>query len=130
MDRLSLPSNSAKLNVTGLLLGGAGILLQILAGSTLYPSLLGPGALLATAILVSLVHSRWTSYIALLVPLLMGIGALVTALITGDFTRQLTGFGEPAIVLGSVMHVIGLTAAVVGGVGIVMRPQLVREHAH
>jgi hypothetical protein len=104
--------------------------LQIAAGSTLYPSFLGPAALLGAAILVALVHARWTSYIALVVPLVLGVGALVTALITGDFIRQLTGFGEPAIVLGSVMHVIGLTAAVVGGVGMVLRPQVVPEHAH
>ena len=129
MDRLSLPSSSAKLNFTGLVLAAAGIVLQIAAGSTLYPSFLGPAALLGTAVLVALVHDRWTSYVALLVPLLMGVGALVTALINGDFIRQLTGFGEPAIVLGSVMHVIGLIAAVAGGVGMVLRPAPVPEHA-
>ena len=130
MDRLSLLSSSAKLNFTGLVLAAAGILLQIAAGSTLYPSVLGPAALLGTAFLVTLVHARWTSYVALLVPLLMGIGALITALMTGAFIRQLTGFAEPAIVLGSVMHVIGLIAAVAGGFGMVLGPARVREHAH
>ena len=129
MDRLSLPSSSAKLNLTGLVAAAAGILLQIAAGSTLYPSLLGPAALLGTAILVALFHARWTSFVALFVPLLMGVGALITALITGAFIRQLTGFGEPAIVVGSVMHVIGLTAAVAGGVGMALGPSREPERA-
>lgn len=125
MDRLSLRSSAAKLNVTGLLVAAGGILLQIAAGSTLYPSFLGPAALLGTAVLAALVHGRWTSHVALLVPLLMGVGALIT----GDFIRQLTGFGEPAIVLGSVMHVIGLIAAVAGGSGMVLGSPRVPEHA-
>lgn len=130
MDRVRLLSNSAKLNVTGLVLTAAGMLLQIAAGSTLYPSFAGPAVLVGTAVLVVLVHGRWTSYVALLVPLVLGLGAIVAALMSGEFIRQLTGVGEPAILLGSVVHVIGLTAAIVGGVGMLWGPSRVPEHAH
>jgi hypothetical protein len=129
MHRVTQLSNSAKLNVTGLVLTAAGMLLQIAAGSTLYPSFAGPAVLLATAVLVALVGGRWMVYVALLVPLVLGLGAIVAALISGEFVRQLTGFGEPAIVLGSVMHVVGLTAAVTGGVGMVLGPRQAPEHA-
>jgi hypothetical protein len=130
MHRVRLLSTSAKLNVTGLVLTAAGMLLQIAAGSTLYPSLAGPAVLLGTAILVALVLGRWTAYVALLVPLVLGLGAIIAALISGEFIRQLTGFGEPAIVVGSVMHVIGLTGAVTGGVGMILGPPRAPEHAH
>ena len=129
MDRITPLSNAGKLNVTGLVLTGAGMLLQIFAGSTLYPSYLGPAALLGTAALVVLIHGRWVSYVGLTVPLLLGLGAFITALISGGFIRQLTGFGEPAIVVGSVMHVIGIVAAVTGGIGLVLGPSRVPAHA-
>jgi hypothetical protein len=127
MDRITQLSTSAKLNVTGLVLTAAGMLLQIFAGSTLYPTISGPAAMLATAALVVLIRARWTSYVALIVPLLLGVGAFITALISGGFISQLTGFGEPAIVVGSVMHVIGIVAAVAGGLGMVLGPSRLPE---
>jgi hypothetical protein len=130
MDRVRLLSNPAKLNITGLVLTAAGMLLQIAAGSTLYPSFAGPAVLLGTAVLVALVRGRWTSYLALLVPLVLGLGAVVAALISGEFIRQLTGFDEPAILLGSVLHVVGLTAAVTGGVGTLLGRPRAPGHAH
>jgi hypothetical protein len=39
---------------------------------------------------------------------------------TGDFIDQLTDTGQVGILLGSLMHVIGLVAAVAGGVGMVL----------
>ena len=54
------------------------------------------------------------------VPLVLGIGAVVAAVMTGEFVDQLTSFGQSAILIGSGMHVIGLTAAVVGGVGMLL----------
>jgi hypothetical protein len=129
MDRVRLLSNSARLNVIGLVLTAAGMLLQIAAGSTLYPSFAGPAVLLATAAVVALLGGRWTTYLALLVPLVLGLGAVIAALISGAFIRQLTGFNEPGLVLGSVMHVIGLAAAVTGGVGMLRGPARVPADA-
>jgi hypothetical protein len=112
-------SSASKLNATGLVLTGAGMLIQVAAGSTLYPSFAGPIVLLASAVIVLFGPARWTPFVGLLVPLALGVGALIAALMTGDFVDQLTNVGEPGVLVGSVFHVIGLTAAVVGGVGMV-----------
>lgn len=63
---------------------------------------------------------RWTPYVGLLVPLILGVGATIAALMTGDFVDQLTDIGEAGILVGSVLHVIGFVAAVAGGVGMVL----------
>lgn len=110
-------STWATLNVIGLVLTAAGMLLQIAAGSELYPSLTGPIVLLVAAAFVAFGPGRWTPYVGLVVPLVLGVGAIVAAVMTGAFIRQLADVGNPAIVFGSLLHVIGLAAAVTGGVG-------------
>jgi hypothetical protein len=117
MNAVSRLSNAAKLNATGLVLTAAGMLLQIAAGSTLYPSFAGPIVLLAAAVIVAFGPARWTPYVGLLVPLVLGLGAIIAAVISGEFINQLTDIGKAGIFVGSVMHVIGLIAAVAGGVG-------------
>ena len=112
---------AAKLSVVGLILTAAGMLLQIAAGSELYPSFAGPIVLLLTAIIVAFWRARWMAYVALLVSLVLGLGAIIAAVMTGAFFEQLTDTDNMGILLGSLMHVIGLIAAVVGGVGMVMR---------
>jgi hypothetical protein len=120
MNAISRLSNAARLNVAGLVLTAAGMLLQIAAGSTLYPSVAGPIVLLVAALIVASWSSRWTPYVGLLVPLVLGLGATIAAVMTGDFIDQLTNTGQAGILLGSLMHVIGLIAAVAGGVGMVL----------
>ena len=122
MLRDGLPSGWVGLNALGLVVTAAGMLSQIVAGSDLYPSLTGPAVLLATALLVVLVAGRWTRWIGLAVPLVLGIGAVVAAVMTGEFLDQLTNWTNPAILLGSVMHLAGLAAAVIGGVVAVLNP--------
>ena len=112
---------AAKLSVIGLVLTAAGMLLQIAAGSQLYPSFAGPIVLLVTAVIVAFWPTRWMAYVALLVPLVLGLGAIVAAVMTGAFIEQLTDTGNAGILLGSLMHVVGLIAAVAGGVGMVLR---------
>jgi len=121
-------SNAAKLNVAGLVLTAAGMLLQIAAGSELYPSFAGPIVLLATAVLVAFLRGRWTAYVGILVPLVLGVGAIIAALISGEFIEQLTDIGKPGIFLGSLMHVVGLIAAVTGGVGMLLGRRAAGEH--
>jgi hypothetical protein len=96
------------------------MLLQIAAGSALYPSFSGPIVLVAAAVFVALGPGRWTPYVAIAVPLLLGLGAIIAAVMTGAFVDQLTNLRNAPIVLGSLMHVIGLTAAVSGGVGMLL----------
>jgi len=121
LHRVSRLSNAARLNVAGLVLTAAGMLLQIAAGSGLYPSFAGPIVLLVTAVVVAFWPVRWMAYVALVVPLVLGLGAIIAAVMTGAFFEQLTDTDNVGILLGSLMHVIGLIAAVVGGVGMVMR---------
>jgi hypothetical protein len=116
-------SNAAKLSVTGLVLTATGMLLQIAGGSELYPTFAGPIILLATAVIVAFVRRRWTAYVALIVPLVLGVGAIIAALMTGAFVTQLTDVGNPSVLLGSLMHVFGLVAAVAGGVAMLLGPQ-------
>jgi hypothetical protein len=59
--------------------------------------------------------------VALLVPLVLGLGAIIAAVMSGEFIVQLTDITRLGILLGSLMHVIGLIAAVAGGVGMVRR---------
>jgi len=120
MQRPRNLSNWTWLNIVGLALAAAGMVVQIAAGSQLYPSLTGPIVLLASAAIVAFGPARWTPYVGLGVPLVLGIGAIVAAVMTGAFVVQLTTFSSPTLVLGSVMHVIGLLAAVTGGIGSVL----------
>ncbi len=120
MNRLGQLSNAAKLNVAGLVLTAAGMLLQIAAGSQLYPSFAGPIVLLVTAVIVAFWPGRWMAYVALLVPLVLGLGAIIAAVMSGEFIEQLTNVGNAGILLGSLMDVIGLVAAVAGGVGMLL----------
>jgi hypothetical protein len=101
----------------GLVLTAAGMLLQIAAGSTLYPSFAGPIVLLAAAAIVAFGPGRWTPWVGFVVPLVLGVGATIVAVMTGDFINQLTDLGHVGILVGSVLHVIGLTAALAGGLG-------------
>jgi hypothetical protein len=120
LNRVRHLSNWARLSVIGLSLTAAGMLLQIAAGSELYPSLTGPIVLLAAAVFVALGPGRWTPYVGLVVPLVLGLGAIIAAVMTGEFIDQLTNLGTAGIFLGSLMHVVGLTAAVTGGVGMLL----------
>ena len=116
-------SSLAKLSVAGLVATGLGMLLQIAAGSELYPSFAGPIVLLVTATLVAFRSDRWVPYVALLVPLILGLGAIVAAVMSGEFVEQLTDTGNAGILLGSLMHVVGLIAAVAGAAGMLLQPR-------
>jgi hypothetical protein len=122
MNKIRNLSSAARLNVAGLVLTAAGMLIQIVSGSALYPSFAGPIVLLASAIVVAFVPGRWTVWVGLFVPLVLGLGAVVAALMTGAFIAQLTNFGAPGILLGSLMHVIGLLGAVAGGLAMLPQP--------
>ena len=120
MDSVRRLSNAARVNAAGLVLTSAGMLVQIVSGSTLYPSITGPIVLIVAAVFVAFGPGRWTPWVGLLIPLVLGLGAIVAAVMTGGFTDQLTDLDKPGLIVGSLMHVIGLTAAVAGGVGMVL----------
>jgi hypothetical protein len=130
MDSVRRLSTAAKVNAAGLVLTSAGMLVQIAAGSTLYPSITGPIVLIVAAIFVAFGPGRWTPWVGLVVPLVLGLGAIVAAVMTGGFIGQLTDFGKLGLPIGSLMHVIGLVAAAAGGVVMVLgrRGPAEREH--
>jgi hypothetical protein len=113
-------SNMAKLNVIGLVVTATGMQLQIVAGSDLYPSFAGPIVLLVTAVFVAFGPGRWTPIVGLVIPFVLGVGAIIAAVMTGEFFDQLTDTSNAGILLGSVVHVAGLVMAVAGGVGMVL----------
>jgi hypothetical protein len=117
VNRVSRLSTAARISVVGLVLTAAGMLLQIAAGSHLYPTFSGPIVLLIAAVVVAWGSRSWTPFVAIVVPLVLGVGAVIAGIMTGEFFAQLTAAGSPGILLGTLMHVIGLAAAVAGGVG-------------
>lgn len=120
MSRIRHLSNVAWLAVIGLVVTASGMLLQIAGGAELYPSLTGPIVLLVAAIFVAFGPGRWTPYVALVIPLVLGLGAIIAAVMTGEFIDQLTALGSPVVALGSWMHTIGLAAAIAGGAGMLL----------
>jgi hypothetical protein len=118
-NRIGALPTASKVNATGLVLAAGGMALQIVAGSRLYPSLAGPVVLLVAAAFVTFGPVRWTRWVGLLVPLVLGLGAIVAAAMTGAFIDQLANVGETGIFVGSLAHVVGLNMAVVGGVAMV-----------
>ena len=125
MQTIRRLSNTERLNAAGLLLTATAMLLQIAAGSTLYPSVMGPIVLVGTALAVTFLPGRWTAFLGLAVPLVLGVGAIAAAAMTGGFVDQLTDTANPGLLLGSVLHVIGLVMAVAGGAGTVQRRRTV-----
>ena len=73
-----------------------------------------------TAIFVAFGPVRWTPWVGLVVPLVLGLGAILAAVMTCGFIDQLTDIGNPGLLVGSVMHVIGLTAAIAAGLAMVL----------
>jgi hypothetical protein len=120
IDTVRRLPTATKVNAVGLVLTSAGMLVQIAAGSTLYPSITGPVVLMVAAVFVVFGPDRWTPWVGLLIPLVLGLGAIVAAVMTGGFTDQLTDLDKPGLIVGSLMHMIGLISAVAGGVGMVL----------
>jgi hypothetical protein len=118
--RLADRSGAARLNVAGLVLTAIGILLERGAGSELYPTLAPPIVLLVGAAAVALRPGRLTAYLGLVIPLVLTAGLTISALLAPTFLEQILAPGNAAIVLGSVLHIAGLIAALAGGVRMVL----------
>ena len=121
MNRLASRSGAARLNVAGLVLTAIGILLERGAGSALYPTLAPPIVLLVGAAAVALRPGRLTSYLGLIIPLALTAGLTISAVLASTFLDQIVGAGNAGILLGSLLHIVGLVAALAGGVGMVLR---------
>jgi hypothetical protein len=84
--------------------------------------LTGPIVLVVVATLVALHPARWTGYAGLVVPLVLAAGLVVSAALSQTFLDQLADTGNAGTFVGSILHVVGLAAAVGGGIGMALRP--------
>jgi hypothetical protein len=110
-------SAAGKLNVTGMVVAAAGIIVQIASGSDLYPTIPpGPIILLAGAALVALGPWRWTPVVGVVVPLFLLVGAAIAAIVSGEFVDQLTDPGEVGIFAGDVLQLLGVITSLVAGI--------------
>ena len=110
-------SAAGMLNVTGMGVAAAGIIIQIASGSDLYPTIPpGPIILLAGAALVALGPWRWTPVVGVVVPLFLLVGAAIAAIVSGEFVDQLTDPGEVGIFAGDVLQLLGVLTSLVAGI--------------
>jgi hypothetical protein len=110
-------SAAGKLNVIGMVAAAVGIIMQIASGSDLYPTIPpGPIILLAGAALVALGPWRWTPVVGVVVPLFLLVGAVIAAVVSGEFVDQLTDPGEVGIFAGDVLQLLGVIIALVAGI--------------
>jgi hypothetical protein len=127
MSRLFMLSMPAKVNVAGMLVAAAGILVEYFSGVEGFPTVPpGPFILAGAAALVAFGPWRWTPAVAVLAPLLsLALGTLSTVLNWGT-TAPLSDPGEPAGFAGAVLQFLGLLAALAAGIVVVVRPPQVR----
>jgi hypothetical protein len=114
--RLSAAGN---LNVAGMVAAAAGIIIQIVSGSDLYPTIPpGPIILIAGAALVALGPWRWTPVVGVVVPLFLLVGAAVAALNSSGFADQLSAPGQAGagIFAGDLVQLLGVITALVAGI--------------
>jgi hypothetical protein len=122
MDQRGPLSTPAKMNAAALAVTAAGMLLQITSGSELYPTIPpGPIILLVGAGVVALGLRRWSPVIGLVVPLILTVGGIVAAASGNRFLDQLRESAELGIFVGTVVHLLGLIAALFAGTLALMR---------
>lgn len=101
----------------GLAAGAAGMVLQIAAGSELYPTIPpGPIILLTAAGLVGWGPKRWAPAIATIASGFVIVGGIIASIVSGEFVEQLADVGQTGVFLGSLMQVAGLVIAFTAGV--------------
>ena len=104
---------AATLNVAGLVVAAAGIVIQIASGAD-YPTV-PPGLviLLAAAVLVALgTRWRWTTIIGVIVPAFLLVGGALA-----PQTRDHLGDpGQAGIFIGTVIQLLALVAGLIAGI--------------
>ena len=97
--------------VVGLLIGAAGCAILWVAGAVALAVPPGTPAMVAGAVLVVSVRSRWASAVGALLGLLFGVGALVDP----DGLQNLLGAAGPAAALGQGARLVGTLTALIAG---------------
>jgi hypothetical protein len=115
-DSQTQRSPAVKLNIAGLVVAAAGIMIQYASGVD-YPTIPpGPIILLVAAALVAFGPRRWAPVVGLAVPLFVSIGGAVATLAGDGFTTTLGDPSEVGGFIGAVVQIAGLVIAVPAGV--------------
>jgi hypothetical protein len=130
MGRLLMLSTPAKVNVAGMVVAAAGILIEYVSGVEGFPTVPpGPFILVGSAALVAWGPPGWTVAVAVFAPLLsLVLGTMSTVLHWGT-TAPLSHPGETAGFVGAVLQVVGLLVALGAGIVVAVHPAQIRTGA-
>lgn len=102
----------AMLNVVGLVVAAAGIMIQYVSGVD-YPTIPpGPIILLAAAA----ARWRWSPVVGLVAALFLSIGGAIATIVGNGFSETLGDPGEVGAFAGAVIQIVGLAIALPAGI--------------
>jgi hypothetical protein len=104
------------LNVVGLVVAAAGIMIQFISGVD-YPTVPpGPIILLAAAAVVSFGPWSWSPFVGLVAAVFLSLGGLIATIAGNGFSETLGDPGEVGGFAGAVIQIAGLAIAVPAGI--------------
>ena len=124
-------SPAAKLNIAGLVVAAAGIMIQYVSGVD-YPTIPpGPIILLVAAAVVAFGPWRWSPVVGLVTAVFVSIGGVIATIVGNGFTPQLSDPSAVGGFAGTLVQIAGLVIALAAGIvaarrsgGSRARPQL------
>ncbi len=123
------PLRARRLNVAGLVVAAAGIMVQYAAGVD-YPTVPpGPIILLAAAAVVAFGPWRWAPVVGLVAALFLTIGGAAATVAGNGFNETLGDPGYVGAFAGAVIQIAGLAIAVPAGIADVRRSRRLAERA-
>jgi hypothetical protein len=111
------PSATTAVNVVGIVVAAAGILMQYFAGAEGFPTIPpGPIILLIAAGVVAFGPWRWTAVVGILAPLFVLIGGTISTTVNWGTGAPLSDPAEVGSFVGALIQFVALLIAVVTGV--------------
>jgi hypothetical protein len=107
---------AAKLNVAGLVVAAAGIMIQYVSGVDFPTIPPGPIILLAAAAVVAFGPWRWSPVVGLVAALFLLIGGAIATIVGNGFDETLGDPGEIGGFAGAVVQIMGLVTALAAGI--------------
>jgi hypothetical protein len=130
MSRLLMRSTPAKVNLAGMVVAAAGILIQYLSWVEGFPTVPpGPFILVGSAALVAWGPWRWTVAVAVFAPLLGLLLGMMSTVVHWGTTAPLSHPGDTAGFVGAVLQFLGLLVALGAGIVVAVHPAQIRTGA-
>jgi hypothetical protein len=107
---------AAKLNVAGLVVAAAGIMIQYVSGVDFPTIPPGPIILLAAAAVVAFGPWRWSPVVGFVAALFLLIGGAIATIVGNGFNETLGDPGEIGGFAGAVVQIMGLVTALAAGI--------------